>query len=219
MKLVGIFGAGGYAREVMPVVRQVALGQLNIQTTDIVFVVKERDGQSMVNGQKVLTEREFFSAKADKYFNVAVGDSKLRNKIADLAISNGCIPFECKAPNTIIMDDVSIGPGAVLSPGVIITSNVRIGRFFQANLMSYVAHDCVIGDYVTFAPGVHCNGNVHINDHAYIGTGAVIKHGTPSNPINIGKGAVVGMGAVVTKDVAEGAIVVGNPAHPLVKKS
>ncbi len=36
-------------------------------------------------------------------------------------------------------------------------------------------------------------------DHAYIGTGAVIKQGTPDQPLVIGKGAVVGMGAVVTK--------------------
>ncbi len=40
-----------------------------------------------------------------------------------------------------------------------------------------------------------------LNDHAYIGTGAVIKQGTPDKPLMIGKGAVVGMGAVVTKSV------------------
>ncbi|MGL4315853.1 MAG: acetyltransferase, partial [Pseudomonas sp.] len=96
-----------------------------------------------------------------------------------------------------------------------ITSNARIGRFFHANLYSYVAHDCVIGDFVTFAPQVHCNGHVHIHDHAYIGTGAVLRHGTPNRPLVIGEGAVVGMGAVVTKDVPAFATVVGNPARPL----
>jgi sugar O-acyltransferase (sialic acid O-acetyltransferase NeuD family) len=219
MKLIGIFGAGGYAREVMPIVRQTILIKFGNQASEIVFVLKERDGKSIVNGQRIFTEDEFFSSKAEKYFNVAVGESGLRNKIADLAMGNGCKPFECKASNAIIMDDVSVGDGAVFSPGVVITSNVRIGKFFQANLMSYVAHDCIIGDYVTFAPNVHCNGNVHIEDHAYIGTGAIIKHGTSTNPITIGKGAIVGMGAVVTKDVAAGQVVVGNPARPIQKKS
>jgi len=63
-----------------------------------------------------------------------------------------------------------------------------------------------------------CNGNVHVEDYAYIGAGAVIKQGSPSAPLVIGRGAVVGMGAVVTKSVPPGVTVVGNPARPLSKK-
>ena len=105
----------------------------------------------------------------------------------------------------------------MLCPFVTLTSNIRIGQQFHANIHSYVAHDCVIGDFVTFAPGVHCNGNVVIEDHAYIGTGAVIKQGQPGQPLVIGKGAVVGMGAVVTRNVSAGTTVVGNPAKLFLK--
>jgi len=119
------------------------------------------------------------------------------------------------ATNVVQMDDVQMGVGAVLSPLVTLTSNVRIGKHFHANLYSYVEHDCVVGDFVTFAPRVHCNGNVVIEDHAYIGTGAILKQGQPGKPLVIGRGAVVGMGAVVTKSVAAGATVVGNPARAM----
>jgi len=116
------------------------------------------------------------------------------------------------AENAVVLDEVSIGEGAILCHFTQLTSNIRIGKYFHANIYSYVAHDCVIGDYVTFAPAVRCNGNVVIEDHAYIGTGAVIKQGSPDKPLVIGRGAIVGMGAVVTKDVPPGVTVVGNPA-------
>jgi acetyltransferase-like isoleucine patch superfamily enzyme len=70
---------------------------------------------------------------------------------------------------------------------------------------------------VTFAPSVHCNGNIRIENHAYIGTGAVVRQGRAGKPLVIGEGAVVGMGAVVTRDVAPYTTVVGNPARPLRK--
>jgi acetyltransferase-like isoleucine patch superfamily enzyme len=81
-----------------------------------------------------------------------------------------------------------------------------------------VEHDCTIGDFVTFAPGVQCNGNVIVHDFAYVGAGAVIKQGRPSVPLTIGRGATIGMGAVVTRSVAPGETVVGNPARLLEKR-
>jgi acetyltransferase-like isoleucine patch superfamily enzyme len=48
---------------------------------------------------------------------------------------------------------------------------------------------------------------------ASIGTSATILGG-----VTIGKGAMVGAGSVVTKDVPDGATVAGNPARPLAKK-
>lgn len=110
-----------------------------------------------------------------------------------------------------------VGEGAVLCDFVTITANAKIGKSFQANIYSYVAHDCVIGDYVTFAPGVHCNGNIHIGDYAYIGTGAVFTQGKNDKPLTVGEGAIVGMGAVVTKPVPPYTVVAGNPAKPIRK--
>lgn len=46
----------------------------------------------------------------------------------------------------------------------------------------------------------------------YIGTGALLKQGDHDKALRIGRGAIVGMGAVVLKDVPDGAVVAGNPA-------
>ena len=60
------------------------------------------------------------------------------------------------------------------------------------------------------APGAIVSGLVHVGRACYLGAGSVIRQ-----QVRVGDGALVGMGAVVVRDVADGMIVVGNPARPL----
>lgn len=215
MKLYGIVGAGGFGREVMPVARGMIAETRGVEDSELVFVVEE-SGHEDVNGIRVIGEAEFLSSDVDeKYFNIAIADHATRQNIADRLIGAGVEPFRITASSAVVLDENRIGEGAILCPFTTVTSNARIGRFFHANIYSYVAHDCEIGDFVTFAPSVHCNGQVIVEDLAYIGTGAVIRQGMDQRPIVIGKGSVVGMGAVVTKSVAPFTTVVGNPATEL----
>ena len=210
--LYGIYGASGCGRGIMPLLRQ-QVGSEN----RCFFIDDNLTGQDC-NGQVVISYADYLAMDADiKYVSIAIANSAIRQQIAEKCLNDGLRFHEIRAANVIQMDDVQLGQGALLSPFVTLTSNIRIGGHFHANLYSYVEHDCMIGDFVTFAPGVKCNGNVVIEDHAYIGAGAVIKQGLPGAPLVIGRGAVVGMGAVVTKSVPPGATVVGNPACVLVK--
>jgi sugar O-acyltransferase (sialic acid O-acetyltransferase NeuD family) len=218
MKRFAIFGASGFGREVLPVARQ-QLQHTETQPWDLVFV-DDNPSVPQVNGHKVMTYAEWLSMPStSRHICLAIGNSAVRERLVARCTEDGVTFFDVKAANVVVMDDVQVGPGAVLSPFVTLTSNVRIGQQFHANIYSYVAHDCVIGDFVTFAPGVQCNGNVTIEDHAYIGTGAILRQGQPGKPLTIGRGAVVGMGAVVTKNVAPGTTVVGNPARVMEQRS
>ena len=210
--LFAVYGASGCGRGIMPLARE-QLRRQGVAQERLVFVDDGAPGSS-VNGQRALSYADFLAEPAcERHIVLAIANSAVRERLAAKCAADGIRAWSVAAANVVVMDDAVIGEGFALSPFVTITSNIRIGRHFHANLYSYVEHDCVIGDFVTFAPGVKCNGNIVIEDHAYIGTGAVIKQGKPGQPLVIGRGAVVGMGAVVTKNVPAGATVVGNPAR------
>lgn len=206
MRWIGVYGASGFGREVMPLVRR----QHGSEGDTIVFI---DDG--VESDSSVLSFEDFLSRPGEKLATIAIANSAIREKLAARCEEAGVGILEVRGDHVIALDDVEVGEGAILCGFTHLTSNLRIGKHFHANIYSYVAHDCVIGDFVTFAPAVKCNGNVHIEDHAYIGTGAILKQGQPGKPLRIGRGAVVGMGAVVTKDVPPGVTVIGNPARPL----
>ena len=213
-ELYAIYGASGCGRSLMPVARA-QLKRLG-NSAEIVFIDDSLVTETIINSHRAMNYAAFKAQPAtQKQVLIAIANSKVREKISIQLEQDAIELWSVQADNAVLMDEVEIATGAALSPFVSITSNIKIGKCFHANLYSYVEHDCVIGDFVTFAPGVQCNGNIHIHDHAYIGAGAVIKQGTPDQPLIIGRGAVVGMGAVVTKSVPAGVTVVGNPARLL----
>lgn len=209
-RLVGLFGFSGFGREVLPILRQ-QLRRDGRADDRIVFV--EREAGPAVNGVDVMAEADFLGASEARGFVLGIADSRVRQRLHAAATSAGAVAISVAADSAEVLSNVELGDGAILCSQTLLTANVRIGIGFHSNLQSYVAHDCVIGDWVAFAPKVACNGNVIIEDHAYIGTGAVIRQGSPDSPLVIGAGAVVGMGAVVTKSVPAGAVVIGNPAR------
>ena len=216
-KLYAVYGASGCGRSLMPVARQQLAREAN--TSEIVFIDDALTEIKSVNGHRAMNYQTFLNEAANtKYVQIAIANSHVREKIAQRLEVDGISLWSIQADNVVLMDQAEIAEGCALSPFVSITSNIKIGKCFHANLYSYVEHDCVIGDFVTFAPGVKCNGNIHIHAHAYIGAGAMIKQGTPDQPLVIGAGTIVGMGAVVTKSVPAGATVVGNPARIVTKK-
>lgn len=204
--LIGVYGAAGCGRGILPILR------LQHPNAELVFV-DDGDLSASLNGHPVIAWDAFRDRPAgSKAICLAIASGRIREKLWNKCTSAGVPLAEARAASVVEMDDVVIGEGACLSPFVTLTSNIRIGRSFHANLYSYVEHDCRIGDFVTLAPGAKINGNVTVADHGYVGSGAVIRQG-----LSIGAHAVVGMGAVVTKNVPAGVTVVGNPARPLTK--
>tara|TARA_Y100000589_G_C27198895_1_gene648421 strand:- start:1305 stop:1970 length:666 start_codon:yes stop_codon:yes gene_type:complete len=215
--IYSIYGIGGYAREVMPLLkREQTNSSLNIKP-EYYFIDDSIEDSIEVNGFKVFSFDNLISNFTEKKIHccIAIADTLTRKNLTEKCISSGIDILTVKASNIIIMDEVSIGKGSILSPFVTITSNVKIGKSFHGNLYSFIAHDCTIGDYVTFAPGVKCSGNVRISNNVYVGTGAIILPGKSEKPILIGENSKIAAGSVVTKSVPANVTVYGNPARIL----
>jgi acetyltransferase-like isoleucine patch superfamily enzyme len=96
--------------------------------------------------------------------------------------------------------DVRIGSGTRIEGGVYIPPLSRIGKNVFIGPAAVLTND-------PYPPSKRMIG-VTIEDNAVIGGRAVIRAG-----VTVGKGSVVAMGAVVTKDVPPGKVVMGIPAR------
>jgi len=208
MKLA-IYGAGGFAREAAPLA-------LDDPECDVVFVsdTVEEIG-TRPNGIRVVSYPELVAEHPERRVVIAVADSAARRTLAEKCAKDGFAFGDIVAASHQRGHSVQIGEGSILCGNTIFTSNIRIGRHFHGNIASYVAHDCVIGDFVTFSPQAGCSGHVVIEDDAFIGSGAILRPGNRDKPLTIGKGARVGMGAIVTRDVPPGVTVFADPARVL----
>ena len=111
-------------------------------------------------------------------------------------------------------DDVFVGPF------VEIQSNVKIGKGTRVSSHSFicssveVGEDCFIAHGVMFTNDKFTEGREDwVERKTIIGNNVRIGSNATILPVTIGDGAVIGAGAVVTKDVPAGKVVKGNPAR------
>lgn len=204
-----IVGAGGHGREALAVAR--AVNRLR-DRWHLIGLVDDGDPAAADRDRLDRIEAELIGSidllvdEGDEHV-IAVGDPCTRRRI-DARIGGAAPAVTLVDPSAWIGDDVVLGDGAMVFPGAICTTNVRIGRHSHLNCGVIVSHDCVIGDHVSLSPGVRLNGDVTVGDGAFLGTGALVLPGR-----RVGQGAVVAAGAVVATDVAAGATVMGVPAR------
>ncbi|UPY38057.1 sugar O-acetyltransferase [Sediminicoccus sp. KRV36] len=107
--------------------------------------------------------------------------------------------------------NIRLGAGAFLNFNVVILDvvEVTIGARAQIGPAVQIYAADHPRDAATRATGVEFGRPVRIGADAWIGGGAILLPG-----VTIGDGAVVGAGSVITRDVAPGAMVLGNPARP-----
>ncbi len=137
-------------------------------------------------------------------------------------IGNGVhVKPHCVIRESVVEDGVQIGPMAHLRPETVLRREARVGNFVEikkstigpgakVNHLTYLG-DATVGARVNVGAGtITCNYDGErkhrtvIEDDAFIGSNAQLVA-----PVTVGKGAYVGSGSTITKDVPPGALAVG----------
>lgn len=111
-------------------------------------------------------------------------------------------------PRAGVSRRAALGHGVCICDGASVAGGVTIGDHVFLGARAVVGHDTIVEDHGVLAAGALLGGLVHAQRACYVGSAAAVRPG-----VTIGREALVGLGAIVVRDVPEGFVVVGNPAR------
>lgn len=206
-----IVGSGGFAREVAAYLRDINVLKPRWAFAGFVSTDPPEPRILEQTGDRWLgNDEDFLAAPCATHYVIALADPLVRSDLARLYDSAGLEPATLIHPTASISPDITVGSGSIVCAMASVTTDVRIGAHVHIDRVVTIGHDSVIEDFVTLHPAGVISGSVHIGTRARIGTNASVLQG-----LRVGADAVIGAGAVVTRDVIEGTTVMGVPAHPV----
>ena len=202
-----IWGAGGHATVVADLIRR---GRQFRIAGFIDDVNPDRKGEvfcgaKVLGGQEQLTK---LRRAGVKHLFLAIGDNTGRMKAAEIAKDLNFTLASVISPTADVASGTEIGAGTVVASGAVVTTGVRVGENVIINTSASVDHDSVIEDGAHVCPGVRLAGHVRVGRGAWVGIGAVVI-----DRVKIGAGAQIGAGAVVVRDIPENVLALGMPAR------
>jgi len=159
-------------------------------------------GLPVVGGLELIPE---LKSDDTRFVNLITGSTRVRHETTSMILKAGGELANLIHPS-IDLTMTQLGVGLYLQESVILQAGVVIGDNSSIHMGALVGHESIIGNSVFIAHAVSISGCCNIADGVFIGTNATVMP-----RVKIGKWATIGAGTVVTKDVPDYAVIVGNP--------
>jgi sugar O-acyltransferase (sialic acid O-acetyltransferase NeuD family) len=214
-KRLVIFGAGGFGREVLQLIRDINESVSTWECEGFLVDSKYAKAGRIVQGLPILGDLDWLIQNPEVYLVIAVGSPPARRQIA-LRASQICkIPFATLVhPRAWIGEYVKIGEGSIICAGAMITTDIQIGRHVQINTGATIGHDAILEDFVTVYSSVNITGNVKLEEGVEVGTSAVLIPRT-----SVGCWSIIGAGSIITKSIYSNVTAVGSPAKAIKERA
>jgi sugar O-acyltransferase (sialic acid O-acetyltransferase NeuD family) len=204
---LAILGASGHGKVVADAAEQA--GWRSITFFDDACTQLSENGPWRVQGDTIaLIERlsEFDGVV------VGIGNNRIRAiKHSELA-DGGAKLVSIVHPSAVVSPYAAINCGTVVFANAVVNAFASIGAGVIINTGAIIEHDCMIGDFAHISPNAVLAGGVALGQQVWVGACSSVRE-----LVSVGRASIIGMGAVVTKNVSSDVTVVGNPARARTK--
>lgn len=208
-----VIGAGGGSRELIGFLPEINAALPARSRWDVRGVLDDDDALAgeRVAGVPVVGPLASLAEYASAWVVIGIAGSRdvsIRRRILERL----AVPADRLAtlihPRAYVSYNATVGPGCVVYPHVAVGPDAVLGGNSVVYFNTVIHHDSVVGRHSMLCAGVHVAGGVTMGACVYAGIACTVRDG-----VRIGAGSLIGMGAVVTRDVADGQTVCGVPAR------
>lgn len=175
------------------------------------------DADAEIGEDTIINPQTYIEGKCKIGTDCVIGPS---SRLVNMQIGNGVSVLFSNLTDSIVGDNVRIGPYAHLRPGCEIGDNSKIGNFVEGKKaiiennvsighLSYIG-DASIGEHTNIGAGtITCNYDGFAKHKTTIGKDTFIgSHTTFVAPVEVGDGALTAAGSVITDDVRADALAI-----------
>lgn len=209
MKNLIIIGARGYGR----VIYNLAISCKGYNNEYVIkgFLDDKSDALNGVDTYPpIISSVEDYVVQPDDVFVCALGDVEFKKKYTEMILQKGGEFISLIHPTANISTNSIYGKGCLISFNAFISADAIIGDYVTIQPFTMVGHNSDVGNWCHLDTHMFLGGYVRLEDEVTVHTGAIIH---PHK--KVGRGATVGAGAVVLRNVKDFTTVFGNPAMKL----
>ncbi len=202
-----IIGAGKYGEVYLSYLREAGVNVIGFLDDDETLHSKRIWGLPIFGDTTLLPDlRSRYGVEA---IYCPIGSNRIRSNFLEEARRCGYLTPNFIHRDVIVSPDVEIASeGVYILCGTILMPHVKIEKDVMISVGTSIVHHTVLRQGVFVSNGVNVGASIIAEKYAYIGMGSTIMTGVT----RIGTDCLIGAGAVVIRDVPDGAVMAGLPA-------